>query len=227
LPSNKPLQRPSGSQLKPAVRQQYATVAMTKSVAVHDEHLRHELLTLAAEDLRVREELAGDGSLFQGYHPRMEAVHKRSAARLGQIIAERGWPGTSVVGSDGAEAAWLIVQHAIGEPDFMRSSLGLLRRAAERGDTPAWQGAMLEDRIRMFEGRPQRFGTQLEPDRKGYLQPYWLENPEFVDERRRAVGLEPLTERLARAPEHLRMTEDRDQFEREYQAWLRRVGWRA
>jgi hypothetical protein len=29
---------------------------------------------MAEEDLRVRAELAADGSLFQGYHPRMQAV---------------------------------------------------------------------------------------------------------------------------------------------------------
>jgi hypothetical protein len=84
---------------------------------------------------------------------------------------------------------------------------------------------MLEDRVRMFEGRPQLYGTQLEPDDEGRPRPYPIEDPEGVDERRRAVGLEPLAERLARAePEP--MPKDRKRFEREYQAWLRRVGWR-
>jgi len=192
-----------------------------------DEQLRQELLALAGEDLRVRGELIQVGLLSQGYHPRMEAVHRRNAARLREIIAERGWPVTSRAGDDGAEAAWLVVQHAIGEPDFMRSCLGLLRAAAESGEAPAWQAAMLEDRIRMYEGRPQRFGSQLEPDAEGRLRPYWLEDPETVEDRRRAVGLEPLSERLARTGREPPATqEERDRFEREYQAWLRRVGWR-
>jgi hypothetical protein len=46
------------------------------------ETLKTELLSMAAEDLRVREELARDGSLFEGYHPRMRAVHERNAAGL-------------------------------------------------------------------------------------------------------------------------------------------------
>lgn len=37
---------------------------------------------MAAEDQRVREDLARDGSLFAGYHPRMQAVHDHNAARL-------------------------------------------------------------------------------------------------------------------------------------------------
>ena len=46
-----------------------------------------------------------------------------------------------------------------------------------------------------------------------------------VEERRRMVGLEPLTERLAREGS-IPVPEDRERFEREYEAWLRRVGWR-
>lgn len=190
-----------------------------------DDQLRDELVALAAADLRLRDELAADGSLFEGYHPAMEAVHGRNAARLREIIAERGWPGTSLAGADGAEAAWLIVQHAIGEPDFLRSCLRLLREAAERGEAPAWQVAMLEDRIRMFEGKPQRFGTQLEPDATGQLRPYWTEDPERLDARRASVGLEPIAERLERAG-HQPPPADRARFEREYEAWLHRVGWR-
>ncbi len=68
------------------------------------------------EDQRVRAELAADGSLFAGYHPRMEEVHKRNAAWLKQMIADYGWPGLSLVGEDGAEAAWRIAQHSIGDP---------------------------------------------------------------------------------------------------------------
>lgn len=187
--------------------------------------LRRELLALASEDGRVRDELASDGSLFEGYHPRMEAVHRRNAARLTRVLDRYGWPGTSLVDPEAAEAAWLIAQHAIGEPDFQRRCLQLLEGAANLGDVPTWQPAMLEDRIRRFEGRPQLYGTQLEPDEEGQLKPYPIEDSEHVEERRRRVGLEPLSVRLSRA-ERVPLPADRVRFEGEYQAWLRRVGWR-
>ena len=187
--------------------------------------MRRELLSLAAEDARVREALAADGSLWEGYHPEMEAVHRRNATRLMEIMDSIGWPVPPLVGQDGAEAAWLIAQHAIGDPAFQRRSLLALQQAAVSGEVPAWQPAMLEDRIRMFEGRPQRYGTQLEPDDEGTLRPYVIEDPDGVDERRRAVGLEPLSERLARTP-RVPVPSDRRRFEREYRAWLVRVGWR-
>ncbi len=184
--------------------------------------LRHELLALAAEDRRVRARLAADGSLFDGYHPEMEAVHRRNAARLAVMLDEHGWPGVAAVGEDGADAAWLVVQHAIGEPEFQRRCLRLLQDAA---DVPAWHAAMLDDRIRMFEGRLQRYGTQLEPDADGRLRPYPIEDPEGVEERRRAVGLEPL-EMCLEKQDRVPVPRDRARVDREYAAWLRRVGWR-
>ena len=55
--------------------------------------LRHELLAMAEHDLTIRTELAAAGSLFCGYHPRMQAVHDAHAARLAAILAAHGWPG--------------------------------------------------------------------------------------------------------------------------------------
>ena len=128
-----------------------------------NESLRRELVSMAESDLSVREELITEGSLGGfGYHPRMEAVHQSNAARLREIIEQWGWPGKRLAGEDGARAAWLIAQHAIGEPSFMRRCLSLLKEAASKGEAALWQAAMLEDRIRMYEGRPQVYGTQFQ-----------------------------------------------------------------
>jgi Family of unknown function (DUF6624) len=185
-----------------------------------------ELRELAEHDQRVRAELAADGSLFRGYHPRMEAVHRQNAERLMAIVEVFGWPTEPLAGREAAEAAWLVAQHAIGEPALQRRALGLLLEAAGRGDVPAWQPAMLEDRIRMFEGRPQLYGTQLEADADGWLRPYPIEDPATVDERRKRVGLDPLPAKAERA-ERVMSSDERAEYEREHQAWLRRVGWRV
>ena len=84
-------------------------------------------------DLSFRAELAEDGSLFDGYHPRMESLHRENAARLRAIIAEIGWPTANLAGEDGAEAAWMIAQHSIGEPEFMRVCRDLIEAASDRG----------------------------------------------------------------------------------------------
>jgi hypothetical protein len=194
-----------------------------------NESLRRELLCMREEDVRVRAEIIKNSSLFDGYHPRMEAVHVRNAGRLKEIIAEHGWPGRSLVGEDGAMAAWFIAQHAISDPPFQRQVLVLLREALVQGDVPAAQPAFLEDRICYFEGRPQVFGTQFETDENGLLQPYQIADPEHVNERRQAIGLNTIEERThemraGQQPEP--NAEARIEYERKHQEWLRKVGWR-
>jgi hypothetical protein len=198
---------------------------------LRDERLRAELLALVRADEETRARLAADGSLFDGYHPAMEAVHRANAARLRAILDAHGWPGRTLLGEDGAEAAWRIAQHAIGEPDLQRRSLPLLQEAVARDDALAWQAAYLEDRIRACEGRTQRYGTQLDWDDDGQLSPYPpVEDPGGVDARRAAVGLPPLEEAVqahrAAASREPRPT-DLAARRRAAEAWARSVGWRS
>ena len=188
-----------------------------------------ELVALAAEDQRVRAELAADGSLFDGYHPRMEAVHVRNAARLVAIVNEIGRPTRPLVGEEASRAAWLILHHAIGDPDLQRQGLIWLTEAAVRGEVPPIEPAMLDDRIRCYEGRPQRYGTQFDWDVDRQLSPYPIEDPDRVDRWRAAVGLEPLAEAIRRCNDSAEGGPPADWAERERQkqAWLRRVGWRV
>jgi hypothetical protein len=158
-----------------------------------DETLRGELIAMRAEDMRVRDELVAANELGGAYVPRMEAVHVRNAARLRELVDQRGWPAEDIAGKDGAEAAWLIAQHAIGEPEFQRRALRRMQECAADGRIPPWHAAYLEDRIAMFEGRPQRFGTQwLDDPRDGRIRPWTLADPGRVNELRAGVGLPAL-----------------------------------
>ncbi len=193
-----------------------------------DPCLREELLAMAAEDQRVRAELAADGSLFDGYHPRMAEVHRRNAARLEAILDRHAWPVPHLVGEDGAAAAWLVLQHAIGDPPLMRRGLDLLSRLGP-GDVDPGRLAMLEDRVRAFGGRPQRYGTQYDWAEAGQLGPLPVEDPGRVDELRRSVGLGPLEENTRRMREQTARAGESppDWAERRRQKaeWERSVGW--
>lgn len=181
---------------------------------------------MRAEDMRVRQELVDAGELGGSYVPRMEAVHVRNAVRLRELIAAHGWPDEELAGKDGAEAAWLIVQHAIGEPELQREAFRLLR--ALEGRVPAWQAAYLEDRIAMQEGRPQRYGTQwLDNPRDGLFRPWRLAEPDRVDELRGSVGLEPLRPVPEPGPEL--SLEDQQKIaanQQWWEQWLASKGWR-
>jgi hypothetical protein len=190
--------------------------------------LRDELIAMRAEDLRVRQELIESGELGGSYVPRMQAVHIKNAERLNEIIDEHGWPDEQAVGEDGAKAAWLIVQHAIGFPDFQRNCLQLLQRAADKGRIPIWQVAYLEDRIAMHEGRPQQYGTQwLDDPVDGRIRPWKLADPERVNELRAEAGLRPMPAIPERGPE---LSPEQQQAilenQRWWEDWLVSRGWR-
>lgn len=197
-----------------------------------NEKLRQELLAMRAEDERVREELAKTGELFDGYHPTMEAVHLKNAARLEEMLAEDGCLGKSLVGEDGAEAAWLIVQHAISRPDLQRRFLPILKEQSERGENPTWQAAYLEDRILSFEGKPQIYGSQFDWNERDAMSPNEIFEPEKIDERRSAVGLEtPYSEYIKAHNEAVRKSNEKppgnlDERRRAFEEWARKTGWR-
>ena len=190
-----------------------------------NDELRDELMQMDEQDQAVRAELAADGSLFDGYHPRMAAVHDENAARLRAIIAAHGWPTERLVGVDGAKAAHRIAQHSINHPDFMRECRRLLDEASAKGEVPRWQFAYIDDRIRVFEGSQQRYGTQWRGGPNG-LEPYPIENVEHVDERRATLGLPSLAElRSSWPPEPSLDAEKARRLEGQELAWRRAVGW--
>jgi len=163
-----------------------------------DESLEKALLDMEARDQALRAELTAAGDLNHAYHPRLEELHRGNASRLRQMIAVFGWPGIALVGEKGAKAAWRIALHSISEPAFMRQCRDMLDAASQNGDSPRWQFAIIDDRIRVYEGRPQRYGTQLRMGANG-LEPHPIENEGRVNSMRMQAGLPPLARTLAQA----------------------------
>jgi hypothetical protein len=188
--------------------------------------IRLELLLMRANDEEVSAELASDGSLFFSYHIRMEQVHRANANVLRAILQRHGWPHENLVNPDGAEAAWLIAQHSIGEPSFMRWCRQLINQASDAGLIPRWHFAYIDDRIRVFEGSTQRFGTQIDLKPDG-AQLHELEDPRFVDAWRQEVGLGSLRRLpIARADGSALPTQEQyDDKQAAELNWRRLVGW--
>jgi hypothetical protein len=114
---------------------------------------------------------------------------------LKQLVAEHGWPGASMVGTDGAHAAWLLAQHADRDPAFQRECLGLLAAAVQAGEATRSELAYLTDRVLLAEGQPQEYGTQVTV-RDGQHVPNNLRDPDTADQRRAAMDLTPLADYL-------------------------------
>lgn len=123
----------------------------------------------------------------------MATIDSVNQQKIFKILDSRGFVGKDKVG-DACRAYWLVVQHS--SVKMQRKYLPLFLKAAERGDIPRENVAMMEDRICLFEGRPQRYGTQLEEDKDGKWHLYKLEDPEKVDEYRKSVGMGTLSDYL-------------------------------
>ena len=103
----------------------------------------------------------------------------------------------------------------------------LIDEVSKAGSVPRWQFAYLDDRIRVFQGKAQRFGTQfdLKPDGPEINR---LEDPNQVDVWRKEVGLGPISEVLSRARElPLPLKEEYQAKQVAIYLWSHRVGWAA
>jgi uncharacterized protein DUF6624 len=165
-----------------------------------DTGLRAELLRRVAVDQEARRAVDTEA---------MAAADEENLPWLKQVVTSVGWPGISLVGEDGAQAAWLLAQHADRDPGFQRRCLDLLTAAVEGGEAAAADQAYLTDRVLLAEGKPQEYGTQAIA-RDGRFEPRNLRDPEHVDQRRASMGLGPLAEYLAmmagqHAPEPMRV----------------------
>ncbi len=161
-----------------------------------DVELRDELVRLAEEDQRDRQGLmAAAAARDTVAMMRILQADSARSARIGEIIRAHGWPGASLVGQEGADAAFLLVQHS-PSGEFQKQVLPLLTEAAEQGDASKQQMALLTDRVLVQEGKPQRYGTQAAIiDGEIVLEP--IEDPENVHARRAELGLMPLAEYVA------------------------------
>lgn len=159
-------------------------------VPVHDEALRAALISRGRQDQAVRE------VFLAGHHQdttdlrQMADVDADNTSFLKKIVAERGWPGRSLVGSEAANAAFLILQHS---PDtaFQAKTLPLLEKAYAAGDAEGQQVALLTDRVAVQRGQPQVYGTQASVVNGRFkLNP--IADSANVDARRAKLGMPPV-----------------------------------
>ena len=126
----------------------------------------------------------------------MQVVDTANQARLDELVAQHGWPVAKDVGENAVRGAFMVVQHA--RLEYMRRYESMIAKSAERGDLPKWEFARFDDRLRMYSGMPQRYGTQTNTDEKGITTFWQIEDEANVDKRRAEIGYGPLAEHAKR-----------------------------
>lgn len=192
--------------------------------------IAEKIISLKDIDLEVRDRLVESGEINESYNPEMEEVHNRNAQILDDIIDSIGYPTIDKVGKEASEAAWLVIQHSIGQPDFMRKCKTLLETAVKENKANPINLAYLTDRIAVYEGRPQLYGTNFNWGENGELDPYPFDDLYMVNERRKSLGLNSLEEqteiiRKQVKDENQSPPKDFEKRKKEFEEWRRMTGW--
>lgn len=177
------------------VEKRYADVQSGPYAAV-----KKELLAIHEADQAARQRIGAVERQHGRNSPEMQALWNEIAAadavnlpKVEAILARHGWLGPRQIGRKANSALFLVIQHA--DLAVQQKYLPLMRDAVKAGRAAGSSLALLEDRIALREGRPQTFGSQIGTDPatgQSYVMP--LSDPDRVDERRAAVGLEPISD---------------------------------
>ncbi|MFD2589169.1 DUF6624 domain-containing protein [Croceitalea marina] len=201
-----------------------------KNIRMDYRGISKKIIELKNKDLELRDALIKDGQLGEDYNEEMEKLHNRNAEILNEIIDTIGYPTIDKVGKEASESAWLVIQHSIGQPNFMRKCKKLLEIVVNEKKANPMNLVYLTDRIASFEEKPQLFGTQFDWDENGQLSPKPFDDLTKVNRRRKSIGLNTLEEqteimRRRVKNENQSLPTDLEKRKKELKKWKRRVGW--
>lgn len=141
----------------------------------------------------------------QTYREKLHTQHNLSPAETNQLISamnttdsinlikvkfilnQYGWLGPDVIGGQGNQTLFLVIQHA--DLKTQEKYLPMMKEAVKNGKAQGSHLALLVDRVEMNNGRPQVYGSQINGDTI-----YKILDEVNVNKRRAEVGLEPLEE---------------------------------
>lgn len=150
--------------------------------------IRTELEQIREADQAVRRNL---NYLDSEQVEKMRTVDAVNRKRLKEIIMLIGWPSKELVGENASSGAFLVAQHAHEDLGFMKEVFSHIEADYRKQKVSPSQYALMYDRIKMLEGKPQRFGTQFNKNSSG-CHAWKMEEPEKVDEYRAQMGLDNL-----------------------------------
>jgi hypothetical protein len=116
--------------------------------------------------------------------------------KIKAILNKYGWLGTDLIGVQGNETLFLVIQHS--DIVMQEKYLPMMRDAVKKGNAKASSLALLEDRVALRQSKRQIYGSQVSWNiitNEYYVLP--LNDPDNVDKRRAEVGLQSLSDYLS------------------------------
>lgn len=157
------------------------------SIMALDQGIRKQLMEAMQTNEKIESSLYGE----------MNRIDSSNQAWVINKLHKYGWPEKSKIGDNAARAVFLVIQHA--ELSDIETYYPQLQALANRDEARPVHAAMMLDRMLMYQGKKQVYGTQsssqLRQDGSWVVWP--VENPESINERRKAVGFLDTVEETA------------------------------
>lgn len=135
---------------------------------------------------------------YKDWSPEAWQAFKDSVFGTHQKILENmfyryGFPGYDLVGKDGSQDYWLMVQHCDKWPAFQERVLTAMKPQVLKGNVNPANYAYLVDRVMLNTGRQQVYGSQVMYNLDScQAMPKPLQDSLTVNVRRKEMGLEPI-----------------------------------
>jgi hypothetical protein len=163
-----------------------------------NDSLVRQLDTVLIEDQKYREQIASTESRYGAQSKELRDLYKImkekdsfNLVKVEAIIDKFGWLGPDIVGNHGNHTLFMVIQHA--NLVVQKKYLPIIRIAEKNGNATGRDLALLEDRVAVYQGKKQIYGTQVATNIKTnekFVLP--IDDPENVDKRRAEAGLQPL-----------------------------------
>ena len=141
-----------------------------------------------------------EGSAPQWYYPLgayKQEIIEENYKKMQQLLETYGWPKYSMVGELAADAPLLVINHHEDE-SVRKKYLAQIKQSCIENEGSCMEFAKIQDRILVNENQLQIYGMQFRYNAQRTLEPFPIIDPEYVDQRRAAIGLEPLSVYLKR-----------------------------
>ena len=173
--------------------------------------LAKELDSILKEDQKFRSELSSysfesqqDSVKWKTMVETQKGIDSSNLERVLEIIKDvGGYPGKTLVGESASKVTFFVLQHS--SPEVQKKHLSMILEAAEKYELNKSYAAMFHDRVLMYEGKPQIYGTQIRKEfvfdsvsRKSYskLSVWPIRDTTIVDSLRLWNGLVRLEDYL-------------------------------
>lgn len=162
------------------------------------EETKAKLIESGKLDQGIRKQLFKD-SVSDELYEELDKIDSENNKLIKQVISEHGLVTISKFGQEASMYAFLLVQHM--SDDELPVMIDYLQRMKDNiKDINKQYLALLEDRVLIYSGKKQIYGTQLTlNDSTGKYESLHIEDPDNVNIRRSEIGLGTLEEYLSDA----------------------------